>query len=64
MTDVSKAIYSGDWELYPHDGKVELQDFPDGWTDGQADSHRYKQMGNAVTVNVAEWIGKRIPEVE
>jgi DNA (cytosine-5)-methyltransferase 1 len=37
-----------------------LQGFPDGWTDGQADSHRYKQMGNAVTVNVAEWIGKRI----
>ena len=26
MTDVSKAIYSGDWELYPHDGKVEIQD--------------------------------------
>lgn len=22
MTDVSKAIYSGDWELYPKDGKV------------------------------------------
>ena len=41
-----------------------LQGFPDGWTDGQADSHRYKQMGNAVTVNVAEWIGKRIAEVE
>lgn len=37
-----------------------LQGFPDGWTDGQADSHRYKQMGNAVTVNVAGWIGKRI----
>ena len=36
-----------------------LQGFPDGWTGGQADSHRYKQMGNAVTVNVAEWIGKR-----
>jgi len=35
-----------------------------GWTDGQAaDSHRYKQMGNAVTVNVAEWIAKRIAEV-
>ena len=41
-----------------------LQGFPDGWTDGQADSHRYKQMGNAVTVNVAEWIGKRIAEVQ
>jgi len=37
-----------------------LQGFPDDWTDGQADSHRYKQMGNAVTVNVVEWIGKRL----
>jgi DNA (cytosine-5)-methyltransferase 1 len=37
-----------------------LQGFPDNWTDGQADSHRYKQMGNAVTVNVVEWIGKRL----
>ena len=27
MTDVSKAIYAGEWELYPHDGKVELQDY-------------------------------------
>ena len=27
MTDISKAIYSGDWELYPHDGKVTIQDF-------------------------------------
>ena len=26
MTDVSKAIYAGEWELYPHDGKVEIQD--------------------------------------
>ncbi len=33
-----------------------LQGFPDGWTDGQADSHRYKQMGNAVAVPVVEWI--------
>jgi len=37
-----------------------LQGFPDGWTDGQADSHRYKQMGNAVTVNVIRWIGARL----
>jgi site-specific DNA-cytosine methylase len=37
-----------------------LQGFPDDWTDRQADSHRYKQMGNAVTVNVARWIGKRL----
>jgi DNA (cytosine-5)-methyltransferase 1 len=37
-----------------------LQGFPDGWTDGQADSHRYKQMGNAVAVPVVEWIINRI----
>lgn len=34
-----------------------LQGFPDNWTAGQADTHRYKQMGNAVTVNVAHYIG-------
>lgn len=39
-----------------------LQSFPDGWTDGQSDSARYRQLGNAVTVNVAEWIGRRILE--
>ncbi len=37
-----------------------LQGFPDGWTAGQADSHRYKQLGNAVAVPVVEWIGRRI----
>lgn len=37
-----------------------LQGFPDNWTGGQADSHRYKQMGNAVTVNVAEYVGNLI----
>lgn len=33
-----------------------LQGFPDNWTDGQADSNRYKQMGNAVAVPVVAWI--------
>jgi DNA (cytosine-5)-methyltransferase 1 len=37
-----------------------LQGFPDGHTEDQADSHRYKQMGNAVTVNVISWIGSRL----
>ena len=37
-----------------------LQGFPDGWTDGQADSHRYKQMGNAVAVPVVQWIIDKI----
>lgn len=37
-----------------------LQGFPDNWTLGQSDSTRYKQLGNAVTVNVVEWIIKRL----
>jgi len=37
-----------------------LQGFPDNWTAGQSDSKRYKQLGNAVCVPVAEWIGRRI----
>ena len=37
-----------------------LQGFPDGWTEGQADSHRYKQMGNAVAVPVVQWIINRL----
>lgn len=37
-----------------------LQGFPDNWTDNQADSNRYKQMGNAVAVPVVEWIIKRM----
>jgi len=37
-----------------------LQGFPDGWTEGQADSHRYKQMGNAVAVPVVQWIIERM----
>lgn len=45
-----------------------LQGFPDNWNafgaDGKqiSDTQRYKQLGNAVTVPVAEWIGKRIIE--
>ena len=37
-----------------------LQGFPDDWTVGQADSHRYRQCGNAVTVNVAHYLGALI----
>jgi site-specific DNA-cytosine methylase len=44
-----------------------LQGFPDDWTlvpDGKGkpatDSPRYKQLGNAVCVNVPEWLGCRI----
>lgn len=37
-----------------------LQGFPDKWTEGQADTQRYRQLGNAVAVPVAEWLGRRI----
>ncbi len=40
-----------------------LQGFPDGWTHG-ADGPRYRALGNAATVPVAEWIGRRIMAVE
>lgn len=37
-----------------------LQGFPDGWAESLSDAQRYKALGNAVTVNVAEWIAKRL----
>jgi DNA (cytosine-5)-methyltransferase 1 len=46
-----------------------LQGFPDGWTAtsngrAQADSARYRQMGNAVAVPCVEWIARRIAAVD
>ena len=42
-----------------------LQGFPDGWTQalGIRNNQRYKQMGNAVTVNVIESIGQQLEKV-
>ncbi len=37
-----------------------LQGFPDGWTEGISDTQRYKCLGNAVTVNVIEFLGHRL----
>ena len=58
MTDVSKAIYAGDWELYPHDGKVELQDF----------AHPKIVLTDAEAVQVwrvlNKWIERNAPNVE
>ncbi len=41
-----------------------LQGFPDGWTEGHSDSQRYRMLGNAVAVPVAEWILRRIGDIE
>jgi DNA (cytosine-5)-methyltransferase 1 len=35
-----------------------LMGWPDDWTAGQPDSHRYKQCGNGVASPVAQWIGE------
>ena len=37
-----------------------LQGFPDNWTTKIPTSMRYKTIGNAVTVDVIEFLGKRI----
>ena len=37
-----------------------LQGFPDGWTEGVSDTQRYRMLGNAVTVNVIEAIGREL----
>lgn len=56
--------------LYQTDAKIRrltplecerLQGFPDGWTEGISDTQRYKCLGNAVTVNVVEFVAKCLP---
>ena len=46
-----------------------LQGLPDGWTATsnrrqQADSHRYRQLGNSVAVPVFEWVARGITTAE
>lgn len=56
------------WDSYEVDGVIRrltpvecerLQGFPDNWTIG-SDTQRYKQCGNAITVNVVEHVAKEI----
>jgi DNA (cytosine-5)-methyltransferase 1 len=37
-----------------------LMGWPDNWTAGQSDTHRYKQCGNGVASPVAQWIAEQI----
>jgi DNA (cytosine-5)-methyltransferase 1 len=41
-----------------------LQGYPDGWTDGQTASARYRQLGNSVAVPCVEWIAHRLVAVD
>lgn len=69
--DPMNTLTSGDRHAVSEDSVVRrltptecerLQGFPDDWTAGQSDTHRYKQMGNAVTVNVANWVFNRLAD--
>lgn len=71
--DMSLTLATGNNQTLFHNQSVRrltpmecerLQGFPDGWTEGQADSHRYKQMGNAVAVPVVQWIIRNLVKVE
>lgn len=37
-----------------------LQGLPRGWTDGQSDSVRYREIGNGGGVPILKWLGERI----
>jgi DNA (cytosine-5)-methyltransferase 1 len=73
-SNIAKALRSGASHSYQGVGvrrltPIEcerLQGFPDGWTavNGMSDSARYRMLGNAVCVPVAEWIGRRIMEMD
>lgn len=41
-----------------------LQGLPDGWTTPQADSPRYRQIGNSVAVPAVEWVVGRVVVVD
>jgi len=41
-----------------------LQGFDDDWNDNVSDTQRYRQMGNAITTNVVQWLGERIMGVK
>lgn len=58
--NIRRATYTDDMrirKLTPLECE-RLQGFPDNWTEGVSDTQRYKQMGNAVTVNVVYEIAK------
>jgi DNA (cytosine-5)-methyltransferase 1 len=41
-----------------------LMGWPDGWTEGQADTHRYKQCGNGIASPVAQWIAQQLLQLD
>lgn len=75
VTDLSPPLTETDGKIHDRGARVvsetsvrrltpreceRLQGFPDDWTAQLSDSARYRTLGNAVCVPVAEWIGRRI----
>ena len=55
--DTSKSkfsVYDKEWRNLTLEEKDQLQGFPKGWSDN------HKQIGNAVTVDVVEYIAKEL----
>lgn len=40
-----------------------LSGFPDGWTEGMSNSERYSTLGDCFHVGTAEWLGRRLVDV-
>ena len=63
----SAAMFGAVRRLTPRECE-RLQGFPDDWTlidgDKTPDAPRYRALGNAVAVPVAEWVGRRIMLVD
>lgn len=62
VTDDGREWLVGVRRLTPRECE-RLQGFPDDFTDGQADAHRYRQLGNAVAVPVFEQVFARLAAV-
>jgi site-specific DNA-cytosine methylase len=51
-----RALTAVEWER--------LQGFPDDHTAGASDSHRMQALGDAMNVDLATWLGRRLMHVE
>lgn len=54
------VVHNGAFRRLTISEMEQAQGFPVGWTDGVGRHASVRLLGNAVTVNVIEWIGKRI----
>ena len=61
---LEQAGFEFDWvgfsEIDKYANKLYKRRFPDGWTEGQSDTQRYKQLGNAVSVPVVKAVGEKL----